>query len=160
MDELVKEYSSKSYFVNYENVLNYFQTNPNLHPIEGFWNLSCNNLIFDNNSIKESDFNINFSSWAIVKQNDLFYVCDYGKSYLKGISNFKATFCIQNIKNSFDYRCEFYRPEWSINVPAILTNDNIITYSYFVDKNYFDNEIDKDVMWNFIWTKTNNLQIN
>lgn len=160
MIELVKEYSSKCYFVDYETVLNYFQTNLNLHPLEGFWNLSCNNLVFDNDSIEDSDFNSNFSSWAIVQQNDKFYVCDYGKSYLKGINNFKASFRSGNMKNIFDYKCDFYRPEWSVNVPATLINDNIITYSYLVDKIYFNYEIEKDVMWNFIWTKTNHLQIN
>lgn len=158
MNELVREYNTKCYSVDYKSALNYFQTNPYLHPIEGFWNLSCNNLSFKNHLVEDSDFALNLSSWAIIHQDSTYYVCDFGKSYLKGIDNFKATFrCHEN--NFYNYECNFYKPEWSVKVPAILMNDSIITYSYFVDKIYFNYELDKDVMWNFIWTKNTNLQL-
>ena len=159
MSNLVSERLSKSYVVDYDDVLKYYQTNKNLHALEGFWKLSCNQIYFNNNLIEENDFNISLTCWAIVYQDGIFYVCDFGKNYFNDI-NFKATFRIQNNFKCFDYQCDFYKSEWRIKAQATLINNQIITYGYFVDKIYFDYELDKDVFWNFIWTKTNNFEIN
>jgi hypothetical protein len=157
MNKLVIERLSKCYFVDYDEVINYFRTNKNLNSLEGFWKLSCNSISILENSITDNSFEISPRVFAIVFQDGFFYVCDYGKNYFND-SNFKANFKQSLISNIFEYECMFFKPEWYVKANAILIDDMILKYTYIVDKKRYKNELEENLLWDFIWTKITDLE--
>ncbi|MBR9831031.1 trypsin-like peptidase domain-containing protein [bacterium] len=141
-------------------MINYFDSEKQLDPIEGLWSLNVIRTLYYHDDVIAQETEEILSEWGIKQVNKLrFKVINIGEGSPEDNENFDAYFESSAIDGFYSYRCNFKNPDWIAKTNAELTNGFVLEYSFFVSEIYMKTNYKKNyrpglrLKWEFIWTK-------
>ncbi len=152
-------YNSFSQITSRSSLIDYFDNAQGLDPIEGLWSLNVIRTLYYYDEIIAQETEEVRSEWGIKRNDKLsFKVIDIGEGASDDKGSFEAYFESSAINGFYTYKCNFSNPNWSIKTNAILKDEFIIEYEYFVSQAYLKASKIKyrrghKLHWKFIWTK-------
>ncbi len=151
---------SASQSISKNELINYFDNESDLDPIEGLWTLNSVNTLYYKNQISNQEINQVYSEWGIKRYDKLsFKVIDIGEGSEQDkepTRDFDAFFESSAIDGFYTYKVNWKQLKAEVKTNAKLSDEFSIQYEYWVPDELLPKRYVKlgyRQHWKFVWTK-------